>query len=143
MAIVSTCKNWLEEGLTLLKGADCAGVEGKSYNVSEDYKQTFSDHVYNMSRGGFMTNNMAYKKSIVKDVGGFDERYTFHEDRDLGLRIQKVGKIKYNPCMKIFIQQQTLNPNDLIRRTEALRPGFSFQKIWRLLTKSFTLSLGV
>jgi glycosyltransferase involved in cell wall biosynthesis len=114
-------QDWIEQGLRLLTDTDCDGVEGKSYNVSDDYKSTFSDHTYKMKVGEFMTNNMAYKRSAVERVGGFDERYSFHEDRDLALRIQRFGKIKFNPNMKVFVQQQTLTPQGLIRRSDALR----------------------
>jgi glycosyltransferase involved in cell wall biosynthesis len=114
-------KDWVEQGLKFLKDTDCLGVEGKSYYVSEEYEPTFSDHTYEMNPGGFMTNNIAYKRSIVKRVGGFDERYTYLEDRDLGLRVLRFGKIKFNPNMKVFVQKHTMTPKALIRRSEALR----------------------
>ena len=62
-----------------------------------------------------MTGNMAYKRSIVESVGGFDEKYDYHEDRDLALRILRQGKICFNPNMLAYVQQQTLTPEDLIR----------------------------
>ena len=114
-------RDWIEEGLKLLKQTDCAGVEGKSYNVSKEYKPTFSDHIYKMNRYEFMTNNIAYKRRFVERVGGFDERYSFHEDRDLALRIQKYGEIKFNPNMNVFVQQETLTPKELIKRSNALK----------------------
>jgi glycosyltransferase involved in cell wall biosynthesis len=114
-------KSWLDEGLKFLKEKNCVGVEGKSYTVSENYKPTFSDHAYGGQSGNYMTNNMAYKKAVVVEVGGFDERYDFHEDRDLALRIMKYGKIRFNPNMKVFVQQETLTPQSFLRRTNALR----------------------
>jgi glycosyltransferase involved in cell wall biosynthesis len=133
-------QDWIEQGLKLLTNTDCVGVEGKSYNVSEEYKPTFSDHIYKMNRGEFMTNNIAYKRSIVERVGGFDERYSFHEDRDLALRIQRFGKIKFNPNMKVYVQKETLTPKALIKRSDALRNKvFLFKRfrernfmIWRI-----------
>ena len=44
-----------------------------SYNVSEAYEPTFSDHFYKMKRGEFMTNNIAYRRNVVLAIGGFDE----------------------------------------------------------------------
>jgi glycosyltransferase involved in cell wall biosynthesis len=114
-------QDWIEQGLKSLRNKDCVGVEGKSYNVSEEYQPTFSDHIYKMNCGEFMTNNMAYKKSVVEYVGGFDERYSFHEDRDLALRIQRFGKITFNPNMKVYVQQETLTPKAFIKRSDALR----------------------
>lgn len=113
--------DWIEQGLKFLKDPDFAGVEGKSYYVSKDYIPTFSDHTYEGKRGGFMTNNVAYKKSIIESIGGFDERYSCHEDRDIGLRILRVGEIGFNPNMIVYVQQETLTPSDLIIRANATR----------------------
>jgi glycosyltransferase involved in cell wall biosynthesis len=133
--------DWIEQGLKSLEENDCVAVEGKSYNVGEEYEPTFSDHIYEMRQGEFMTNNMAYKKSIVERVGGFDERYSFHEDRDLALRIKRCGKIEFNPNMKVYVQQQTLTPKDLIKRSDALKNKvFLFKRfgekkciVWRIV----------
>jgi glycosyltransferase involved in cell wall biosynthesis len=114
-------RDWIEQGLKFLKDPDYAGVEGKTYYVSKEYKPTFSDHSCVSKCGGFMTGNVAYKRSIVASVGGFDERYSCHEDRDLGLRILRVGKIGFNPNMIVFVQQQTLTPKELIKRSDAIR----------------------
>ena len=134
-------KDWIDQGLKFLNELDCIAVEGNSYNVSEEYKPTYSDHVYTRDRGNFMTNNIAYKKRFIETVGGFDERYSFHEDRDLALRIQKLGKIEYNPNMKVFVQQQTLTPKYLIIRSNAIknkvylfkRFGERKAMIWRIV----------
>jgi glycosyltransferase involved in cell wall biosynthesis len=77
-------KDWLEQGLKYLENGNCVGVEGKIYYVSKEYKSTFSDHVCKNEHGGnFMTGNMAYKACVIQSVGGFDEKYDYHEDRDL------------------------------------------------------------
>lgn len=114
-------QDWIEQGLKFLKDPDCAGVEGKSYYVSEEYKPTFSDHNCESKRGAFMTNNMAYKRSVVESVGGFDERYSYHEDRDLALRILRVGKIEFNPNMIVCVQKETVTPKGLIKHAPILR----------------------
>jgi glycosyltransferase involved in cell wall biosynthesis len=114
-------KDWIEQGLALLKNFDCVGVEGKSYYVSKGYTPTFSDHTYESGCGKFMTNNIAYKKSIVENIGGFDERYSYHEDRDLGLRLLRKGKIEFNPKMIVYVQKETVNPRGLIRHSPILK----------------------
>ena len=77
-------KNWIEEGLKYLKTSDCIGVEGKTYYVSKEYKPTRSDDVVdNLTGGQYPTCNMSYMKSTLNNIGGFDERYTYMEDRDL------------------------------------------------------------
>jgi len=63
-----------------------------------------------------MTGNMAYKRSVIESVGGFDERYNYHEDRDLALRVLKRGKIIFNPNMIVYVQQETVTPKELVQR---------------------------
>ena len=114
-------KNWIAEGLRFLKNPGCAGVEGKIYYVSKNYRPTFSDHTYESKPGGFMTGNIAYKRSIVENIGGFDERYSYHEDKDLALRILQIGKIEFNPAMIVFVQKQTLTPEDLVKQAQIIK----------------------
>jgi glycosyltransferase involved in cell wall biosynthesis len=135
-------KNWIEEGLKFLEDPNCVGVEGKIYYVSEEYKPTFSDHLnQNPGGGGFMTGNMAYKRSIFERVGGFDERYSYFEDRDLGLRILRSGKINFNPNMIVYVQQQTLTPKEFIKEARVIenrvylfkRFGETPTALWRIV----------
>lgn len=114
-------QDWIEQGMSFLKNPDCAGVEGKSYYVSKQYKPTLSDHTYESGRGKFMTNNIAYKRSIVESIGGFDERYSYHDDRDLGLRILRMGKIGFNPKMIVYVQKETVTPKGLIKHAPILK----------------------
>ena len=113
--------DWLEQGLKFLKNSDCAGVEGKSYYITENYKPTFSDHTYSMGRGKFMTGNIAYKRRIVESVGGFDERYSYFEDRDLGFRIRRKWKIGFNPNMNVFIQKENITFKRLLRHGHIIK----------------------
>ena len=114
-------KDWIEQGLQYMKDANCVGVEGKTYYVSKKYEPTFADHVSESRAGDFMTGNIAYKQSIVKKVGWFDEKYSFHEDRDFGLRLLKFGDIKFNQKMLVFVQRQILTPEQYIRRSNGLK----------------------
>lgn len=135
-------KDWIEEGIKYLKDPKCVGVEGKIHYVSEKYKPSFSDHVCQNKYGGqFMTGNIAYKKSVIETVGGFDERYSYFEDRDLALRIMKYGKISFNPNMTVYAQQQNRIPKELIKRaTHITNKIFLFKKFgekkmifWRIV----------
>lgn len=117
-------KDWIEQGLKTFHNLDCIGVEGKIYYVNENYKPTFSDGTYIRhvkKGGGYHTINIAYKKSIIKGLGGFDERYTYLEDRDLGLRAKELGKIIYNPYMLIYHQKITLTPKQFIKTSKRIR----------------------
>jgi glycosyltransferase involved in cell wall biosynthesis len=135
-------KDWIEQGLKSLSNLDYVGVEGKTYYVSEDYVPTYSDHVcVTKAPGNFMTGNVAYRRDVLISVGGFDQRYSYFEDRDLALRILRKGKITFNPLMVAYAQQQTLTHRDLLGRTrEASNRVYLYKRfgdrkcmLWRIL----------
>jgi glycosyltransferase involved in cell wall biosynthesis len=108
-------ENWIKEGLKYFEDSEVVGVEGKIVYVSNDYRPTFSDGVQeNRSGGNFMTGNVAYEKKIIEIVGGFDERLTSLEDRDIGLRIMKHGKICFASDMVVVHPQVILTPKKFI-----------------------------
>lgn len=114
-------RDWIEQGLKYFQDSDCAGVEGLSIYVSADYTPTLSDHTYPMGQGKFMTGNIAYKRSSVKNVGGFDEKYTYFEDRDLALRILKSEKIEFNPNMNVWIRKEIVTPKGYLKESSILK----------------------
>ncbi|MGD0645050.1 MAG: glycosyltransferase [Candidatus Bathyarchaeia archaeon] len=129
-------KNWIEEGLKYLKTSDCIGVEGKTYYVSKEYKPTRSDDVVdNITGGQYPTCNMVYVKSVLNDIGGFDERYTYMEDRDLALRAKRLGKIRFNPNMIVYHQKKTLTSREFVRKAAIVRNRVLIYK--KLHDKSF------
>lgn len=125
-------ENWIEQGLNSFREQDCIGVEGKTYYVSERYEPTYSDAVIENKKGGhYMTCNIAYQKSTIKNLGGFDEKYTYLEDRDLALRMMKVGKIHFNREMIVYHQKVTLKPIQFIRRAKNIRNRVLLYKKFR------------
>lgn len=125
-------KKWIEEGLRYLKKLNCVGVEGKTYYVSEEYKPTRSDSVIESRREGqFMTCNIAYKKNVLECIGGFDERFTYLEDRDLALRAIKHGKIYFNPKMIVCHQKKSLKPKQFMQTGKRLRNRVLLYKKFR------------
>ncbi|MCD5383303.1 hypothetical protein LR066_00890, partial [candidate division WOR-3 bacterium] len=62
----------------------------------------------------FASCNMAFKRSVLRELGGFDENFIFPccEDTDLSLRVQRYGSMVYNravivshpPVKQSFIQ---------------------------------------
>lgn len=109
-------RNWIEQGLKYLKNPGYLGVEGRIFYVSKDYEPVFSDNVVETEHSGtFATANIAYKKSIIKMLQGFDERLTWFEDRDLALRVLKYGKIGFNSDMVVYHQRTIVTPEKLIK----------------------------
>jgi glycosyltransferase involved in cell wall biosynthesis len=114
-------ENWIEEGMKYLGNPNVVGVEGKTIYVSEEYKPTRSDFVVENYRGGqFMTCNIAYKRTVVEKIGGFDERLTHLEDRDLALRAIKQGQIIFNDKMIVHHQKKSMSPKRFLKTADIL-----------------------
>ena len=115
-------ENWIEEGLKTFHDKDCIGVEGRTYYVSENYEPTYSDAVVeNLEGGQYMTCNIAYKSEVLKRIGGFDERFTYLEDRDLAFRAMKYGEIVFNPKMVVYHQKSTITPIQYVKTAKRIR----------------------
>ena len=143
-------RNWIEIGLKNFKDGNCVGVEGKTYYVSEEYKPTVSDGVTENKKGGkFMTCNIAYKKSVLEKIGGFDERFVYFDDRDLAMRAQKLGRICFNPEMIVYHQKITLKPAQFVQHCKRIRDQVLLYKkfgdkslfIWRIFCPSNLLAI--
>ena len=109
-------ENWIEQGLNYFSNFDCVGVEGIIYYVKKDYEPTFSDYIMQNSGGNYMTGNMAYKKSIIEKIGGFDEEYSHFEDRDFAMRAMKLGKILLNKNMIVNHAKTVMTPKQYVKR---------------------------
>jgi glycosyltransferase involved in cell wall biosynthesis len=116
-------KDWIEQGLKSFHNENCIGVEGKTYYVSDKYKPTYSDHTVRQqyAKEQFMTCNVAYTKSSMESIGGFDERYNYLGDRDFGLRAVKFGRIHFNPEMIVTHQKIKFKPKEFIRDSRKIR----------------------
>jgi glycosyltransferase involved in cell wall biosynthesis len=134
--------NWIEQGLILIQQKNCIGVEGKTYYVSEKYIPTMQDNVVENKTGGqFPTCNIVYKKSVLNDIRGFDERFTYMEDRDLALRAKRLGKISFNPKMKVYHQKKTFTPHEFVQTAKEARNRVLLYKklhdktffVWRIM----------
>jgi GT2 family glycosyltransferase len=146
-------KNWIEQGLIYLKEKEYDCVEGLTYYVSEQYEPTFSDGTYireNKEPGRYMTCNIAYKKSVIENVGGFDEKYIYLSDRDLALKVAKAGgQLSFNPEMIVYHQKITLKPRNLVLSGKRIRDRVLLYKkykdkqnrIWRIMYPKNLLQL--
>ncbi len=97
-------KNWIEEGMKILSKDTIAGIEGKT--IAENQNFGASQHfVENYLGGQYQTCNVAYKKSILIEVGMFNEKYKIaYEDIDLALRIKKKYTLQFSANMIVFHQ---------------------------------------
>ena len=111
--------NWITEGLKIFEKEDCVGVEGKTFYESPKSLTVADYHTQRLLPGGFMTCNVAYLRDSIIDVGYFDPKFRYvYEDRDLGIRIKKLGKIYFESNMLVFHQQKKVNLKGLFRRAK-------------------------
>lgn len=92
------------------------GVEGAVYTTPEDVGP-FTHQVENLNGGLFCTANMAYRREALIHVGGFDEDFTYgHEDTDLSLRIAQLGKIVFDPAVRVLHPPVPMSFRQVVRR---------------------------
>jgi GT2 family glycosyltransferase len=145
--------DWIEQGARSLRTTGVCAVEGAVYYAEP--RPTFRHRVpinpfYNLARRGPLTvpqtdyanTSFAVRRDAFLAVGGFnEERYPYgREDTDLGLRLRRLGRIVYNPDMKVTHKVERWTLRDLLRnarRYEAdvriLKDYGDFHYRWRRL----------
>jgi glycosyltransferase involved in cell wall biosynthesis len=112
---------WIEEGLKHFNDEKVVAVEGSIIYVSNDYEPSFSDYVMENKTGKkYMTGNIAFKKKVFNQVGGFDTAFTYFEDRDMALRLirSKIGEICFDPKMVVYHPQVIQSVKMFIKSAE-------------------------
>lgn len=104
-------KQWLKRLVFLLKDSDIAGAGGLclTWNkeklipraIGYELQYRYESMPRNISR--IATMNVVYKKSVVKEVGGFNEELPIAYDTDIGHRIRKLGyRILFEPSAIVY-----------------------------------------
>jgi histidinol-phosphate phosphatase family protein len=89
--------DWLERLAGDLEAArpDVCGSQGRLHvPLPPDRRPTdWERNVKGLETARWATADLAYRRSVLADVGGFDERFprAFREDADLGLRVTAAG----------------------------------------------------
>ena len=92
-------RTWVQEGLNCLE-TDCLGVEGSVVYVAEDFQPTFSTvFMENYTGGHYMAGSVAYRKDVLENIGGFNEKINYFTDRDVGLKVKRLGPVCFNRNM--------------------------------------------
>lgn len=103
--------DWISCGIRpFLESRHLAGVEGSVIPLEEASISPFSDVIHNRSGGRYQCCSMFYRKSVLEQVGGFDERLFdamsgvhFREDLDLAIAIMKnYGVIQFQPEAAVY-----------------------------------------
>jgi glycosyltransferase involved in cell wall biosynthesis len=93
-------RDWLKEGLRPFSDPSVAAVTGQVEVPADDPPTDFQLNVKNLETGTFLTCNAFCRRSVLEELGGFDERFrvAFREDSDLAFRIEQAGgRIVRNP----------------------------------------------
>jgi cellulose synthase/poly-beta-1,6-N-acetylglucosamine synthase-like glycosyltransferase len=102
-------KEWLNKLVTYLADSQVAGVSGSiaTWNTENLWARSIGYDIENRYKrlktyvNRIATMNLLLKKSVIEEVGGFDENLPTQYDTDLGVRITSRGyKIAFNPSAK-------------------------------------------
>lgn len=122
---------WIDAAVTAFRGTPGAvGVAGRV--ESPPFDPLYEHSVRNDGgTGNFLTCNIAYRRSTLEQLGGFDEGFPFPaaEDRDLGYRGARLGPVVYEPAMVVVHPPRPIRVTDTVRRARFL------QSEWRLHAK--------
>lgn len=138
-------RDWIAHGLRAFADEAVVGIEGRVIYVAPGYAPRYSDRVVQNLRGGeYMTANAAYRRSALERAGMFDEALRRYQDRDLALRIARLGIIAFVPDASVvhrrerydartfmheagkvglWLDFEKRHPDDAHRRGPIVRPG--------------------
>lgn len=120
--------DWIRNGTAAFDSDEVVAVEGAMYYSNP--KPSFRHRVpinpfYNLSLGACLTvpgqdfanGNFAIRKSVFEALGGFDTQVFSRgrEDTDLGFRACKMGRIKYEPRMKVLHNEEFWTIKSLLK----------------------------
>jgi histidinol-phosphate phosphatase family protein len=75
-------------------GEDIGGVQGRIVVPVPARPTDWERNVAGLAHARWATADMAYRRAVLEEVGGFDERFprAYREDADLGLRVLATGR---------------------------------------------------
>ncbi|MDX2042055.1 MAG: glycosyltransferase [Acidobacteriota bacterium] len=124
---------WLRNLIEALAADPSAvGVEGKVFANNESEFAPLGEGPENQSGGVYLTCNMAYRRRVLIEVGGFDETFPFpaYEDVELAARAIQRGKILWQPAAVITHPQRPLTLKTVWKKLKhwefVLRMGYRY-----------------
>jgi len=114
---VEPSPEWLESACGYLDAhPDAAGVEGPTQTPPYDRLRAMS--VSSEGPGGFLTANLAFRRSVLEQIDGFYEGFPFAhcEDYDLAFRAEALGPIGFAPAMRVMHHPREMDAAALAKR---------------------------
>lgn len=125
--------SWLRKLIeALATDPSAVGVEGRVSADNENEFAPLGEGPENKSGGVYLTCNMAYRRQVLFDVGGFDETFPFpaYEDVELAARAIQRGKIRWQPAAQITHPQRPLTLRTVWKKLKhwefVLRMGYRY-----------------
>ncbi len=97
---------WLAQLMVQCIDQGVLGVSGAVIHVADDYIAKRGERVVqNPDASWPMSGSMMYRRSVLDHLGGFAGDYDRYEDKELALRVWKLGRIAKAPQAKVYHQQ--------------------------------------
>lgn len=111
-------RNWLKELIKGFSKSETAFAIGATHYRKKNYHGHFPERLVSNPKAHWpMTCNIAYRKSVLKELGGFDPFFfTYHnEDSELAIRAVAAGhKFTSTPKALVFHQEQNWTITSLL-----------------------------
>jgi glycosyltransferase involved in cell wall biosynthesis len=118
-------RDWLVQITRVLDDGHSRAVEGLVDPWSDRKSSPLVRNVRNQDGGRFMTANMVYERSLLNDLGGFDEDFTppcFLEDTDIAYRALDLGiEIPFAKNVRVRHLDVSLTPGTALRSLAGLK----------------------
>lgn len=119
---------WLTEMLAAFRQDPALGVVFGRTETDAAGVTPFSHYVENKAGEGHQTCNSAYRRSVLEQLDGFDERFpgAYLEDTDLFCRASEVTKVGFAPRALIHHPPREVGIRDLVRSARKYESDFIF-----------------
>jgi GT2 family glycosyltransferase len=119
---------WLPELLAAFERESDLGVVFGRTVTDADRLTPFSHYVENHRGEGHQTCNSAYRRVLLEQLGGFDERFpaAYLEDTDLYCRALLITRVGFEPAALVYHPPREATVRDLARSAARFESDFIF-----------------
>lgn len=106
------------------------GVEGKVVPVEGEEMGLLGMSPRNIEGGVYLTCNIAFRRSVLEEVGGLDESFPYpaFEDTDLAAAVEPYGKIIWQPKAEVWHPRRRWSLKRAIREIKFNEPLMVFAR---------------
>jgi glycosyltransferase involved in cell wall biosynthesis len=129
-------RDWIEKICLPFQKPETSGVEGKT--VSEKMEAGYHA-TENLGGNKYPTCNIAFRKNVLEEVGGFDEKYGFfREDTDLAFAVlSKNKKIVFAGDAVVFHPPRKIPPHTPLKELGMIKSDIRLYKKFPSLYRKY------